>query len=60
MRDTCSGDEMCYAFADLYSSTVKMLGNDAFAKAGLVQICRDYKEDMSDNCSGVSGGLGAT
>lgn len=61
LHSVCSGDFSCGAFADLYASLVKLGGDNAFTEAGLVNMCREFKEDMSTNCVGVSGGgLGGT
>jgi len=55
LTDICNANYECEAFADAYGSAVKIFGEEPYEKAGKTQQCREFKNDMEENCSDVSG-----
>ena len=45
----CDSNEDCQGFADLYSGAVRTFGKEPYIEAGLIQQCRDFKDDMEKN-----------
>jgi len=55
LTKVCGDDYQCGLFADAYGSAVGLFGSEAYENAGKVQECREFKNDMEENCSNVSG-----
>lgn len=56
MNDVCNSNYDCETFAGTFAYSVRLLGKDAYDKAGKTQKCREFKADMEDNkCMNSSG-----